>query len=60
MTRDEILQAEETVMAAVCGLCHWPFVYQRKEEIMYAEKCSYCPASDALSRVLKPLEKEAG
>lgn len=47
----------EEIMNRVCGLCHWPFVY-RDEETMYAEKCDYCPAADAVKLALQSLVKE--
>lgn len=58
MTNEELLAAEEKVMGAVCDLCRWPLAY-RDEEIMYAEKCNYCPAADAVQTALKSAYKEA-
>ena len=47
------LQAEEKIMDAVCDLCHWPYVYpEEDDEVMYAEKCEYCPAALAVKDVL--------
>ena len=43
----------EELWAAVCDLCHWPYVYQDKD-IMAAEKCEYCP----VIRLLKEMRKE--
>ncbi len=56
MTRDELLTVQENIMDAVCGLCHWPFVY-RDQDTMWAEKCDYCPAAAA---VLRELEEATG
>ena len=55
MTQEEILAAEEKIMDAVCDLCRWPLAY-RDEEVMYAEKCNFCPASTAVKAALQPKE----
>ena len=57
MDQEKLLQAEENIMDAVCGLCHWTFTY-RDEETMYAERCDYCPAADAVKLALQSLTKE--
>lgn len=41
-------EQKEKIMAAVCDICHWPYVY-RDSEIMQAEKCDHCPVEKALS-----------
>lgn len=58
MDQEKLLQAEENIMDAVCGLCHWTFVY-RDEETLYAERCDYCPAAAAVKAELQSLVKEA-
>ena len=57
MDQEKLLQAEENIMVAVCGLCHWTFTY-RDEETMYAERCDYCPAADAVKLALESLTRE--
>ena len=57
MDQEKLLQAEENIMDAVCGLCHWPYVY-RDQDTMWAEKCDYCPAADAVKLALQSLVKE--
>ena len=47
----------EEIMNRVCGLCHWPYVY-RDQDTMYAEKCDYCPAADAVKLALDSLTRE--
>ena len=54
MTKDELLTAQEEIMAAVCDVCHWPYVC-RDEEIMYAEKCDICPAAAAVEAALEKI-----
>ena len=56
--KEKRLEAEEKIMAAVCDVCHWPHVY-RDEEIMYAEKCDYCPAALAVANALGLTEEDA-
>lgn len=57
MDQEKLLQAEENIMDAVCGLCHWTFTY-RDEETMYAERCDYYPAAAAVKLALQSLTKE--
>ncbi len=57
MDQEKLLQAEENIMDAVCGLCHWTFTY-RDEETMYAERCDYCPAAAAVKTSLESLTRE--
>lgn len=57
MDQEKLLQAEENIMDKVCGLCHWTFTY-RDEETMYAERCDYCPAADAVKLALESLTRE--
>lgn len=59
MTEKETLSAHEEIMAAVCDLCHWPFVYQ-DEETMWAERCDFCPAAAKVTSVLDGIRREAG
>ena len=48
------LEAEEKIMDAVCEVCHWPYAYRDEDaEVMYAEKCEYCPAAAAVRAVLE-------
>lgn len=56
MTKEKRLQTEETIMEAVCELCHWPYVYRAvDEDAMYAEKCEHCPAAEAVKAELEKL-----
>ena len=47
----------ETIMDKVCGLCHWPYVYQ-DEKNLYSERCDYCPAAAAVQAALSGKEAE--
>lgn len=53
--KEKRLQAEEQIMEAVCGLCHWPHVYP-DENLMYSERCDCCPAAVAVGAVLDACE----
>ena len=47
-------KAVETVMAAVCDICHWPYV-ETNQEIL-EERCAVCP----VERILKEMEANHG
>lgn len=54
--REAKLIAEETIMDAVCDVCHWPLAYH-DEEAMHTEKCDSCPAEAAVKTALEGLVK---
>ncbi|MBQ7346055.1 MAG: hypothetical protein IJW45_08360 [Oscillospiraceae bacterium] len=39
----------ETVMEAVCELCHWPYVETDQEQL--EERCAACPVERCLKEV---------
>ena len=52
---EQLLEAEESIMNAVCDLCHWPYHYRAycvDKDVMYAEKCEACPAAQAVKAAL--------
>ena len=46
----------ETVMEAVCDICHWPFV-EKSEDALYAH-CEDCPVEKTLKKVGSKLESD--
>ena len=56
---EQLLEAKETIMEAVCDLCHWPYHYRAyclTEDVMFAEKCDTCPAAQAVDEILSKCE----
>ena len=39
----------ETIMDAVCGLCHWPYI-ETDQEVL-DERCAACPVERLLKEV---------